>query len=155
MLERNVLAHLKLGEFHVLLQIYWSNSTIALLLSLLSSSALLKARLPDPGDGSASNFSKAGVPMATLQMVASLAAIGAAYYEYTSNMRAMRNMRAFLVATKYNLPICGVLLYDFSPCIFTVHTSLWLVLWLELCSQPASYSLPMKMNYDEPASYFC
>lgn len=39
--------------------------------------------------------------MAALLVVASLTAIGGAYFEYTSNMRAMRNMRAFLVATKF------------------------------------------------------
>lgn len=74
----------------------------ALLLSLLSSSVLLRARLPEPSnqDGSTRHQSKAGVPMATLQMVASLAAIGGAFWEYHSNMRALRNMRAFLVATK-------------------------------------------------------
>jgi len=92
MLERNVLSHLKL----------------ALLLSLLSSSVLLKARLPDPQEGSSQNSSKSGVLMATLQMVASLAAIGGAYYEYTSNMRIMRNMRAFLVATNPHFALVGV-----------------------------------------------
>jgi len=102
MLERNVLAHLKL----------------ALLLSLLSSSALLKARLPDPIDGSASSSSKAGVPVGTVLMTASIAAIGAAYYEYTSNMRTMRNMRAFLVATNPHLALITVLAgVVFTTCV--------------------------------------
>jgi len=42
-------------------------------------------------------------------MIASIAIIGAAYYEYTSNMRAMRNMRAFLVATNPHLALITVL----------------------------------------------
>lgn len=70
-------------------------------MSLLSSSVLLEARLPDPKDASTKGPSKAGVPMAVLQVIASLAAIGGAYYEYTSNMKTMRNMRAFLVASKF------------------------------------------------------
>jgi hypothetical protein len=36
-----------------------------------------------------------------MQAIASLAAIGGAYYEYNSNMRTIRNMRAFLVAAKF------------------------------------------------------
>jgi hypothetical protein len=125
MLERNVLAHLKLGKpLNHVLQVSSSDSSIALLLSLLSSSALLKARLPDSTDGSASSSSKAGVPIAIVQMIASIAIIGAAYYEYTSNMRAMRNMRAFLVATKYGFCGFSLLTYDYLLYIFTVHTSL-------------------------------
>ena len=91
-------------------QFNYGCSFVALLLSLLSSSVLLRARLPDPQEGSSENASKSGVLMATLQMVASLAAIGGAYYEYTSHMRIIRNMRAFLVATKFVLRlVLGVL----------------------------------------------
>jgi len=82
-------------------------------------------------DGSVSISSKAGVPMAAVQMIASIAAIGAAYYEYTSNMRAMRNMRAFLVATKY--VFCGfcLLKYDYLSYSVIVHTLLWSLFWQE------------------------
>lgn len=105
MLERNVLAYFKLGEplnnvTGPSLHIHHANP--ALLLSLLSSSVLLKARIPDPSkNGSTEWPSKAGIPMATFQMVASLAAIAGGFYAYYSDMRAMRNMRAFLVATKF------------------------------------------------------
>lgn len=86
MLERNLLSHLKL----------------ALLLSLLSSSLLLRARLvPEPGDPSPETEDKTGLPLAVVQIVASLAAIIAGIWEYHSGYRDLRNMRAFLVAAKY------------------------------------------------------
>lgn len=85
MLERNLLSHLKL----------------ALLLSLLSSSVLLRARLvPDPGDEPEVGES-AGIPLAGVQVAASLAAIAAGAWEYHSGYRDLRNMRAFLVAAKF------------------------------------------------------
>lgn len=89
MLERNILSHLKL----------------ALLLSLLSSAILLHARLPTPseddsGEKPPPSGSKAELPMATLEMVAALAAIAAGVWEYWCGDRDLRNMRAFLVANK-------------------------------------------------------
>jgi hypothetical protein len=91
MLERNILSHFKLG----------------LLLSLLSSSILLHARLPgpspdpsDPNDGDSSKSSKAGIPMATIQFVAALVAIAAGAWEYWSKEKDLRSMRAFLMASK-------------------------------------------------------
>lgn len=88
MLERNILSHLKL----------------ALLLSLLSSSVLLRARLVPSDTGSVPMEgppSKAGLPMAVVQLAASLAAILAGCWEYYSGYKDLRNMRAFLVATKF------------------------------------------------------
>lgn len=89
MLERNILSHLKL----------------AILLSLLSSAILLHARLPSPSDSDSreeepSSGSKAGLTMATLEMVAALAVIAAGVWEYWCGERDLRNMRAFLVADK-------------------------------------------------------
>lgn len=86
MLERNILSHLKL----------------ALLLSLLSSSVLLRARLV-PDNTTAPTTSKAGIPIASVQFAASIAAIAAGCWEYHCGYRDLRNMRAFLVATKYVL----------------------------------------------------
>jgi hypothetical protein len=93
MLERNILSHLKL----------------ALLLSLLSSSVLLHARLvPEATNdsGSPHGDSKIGLPLAGVQVAASLAAIAAGAWEYHSGYLDMRNMRAFLVATKFVQSLC-------------------------------------------------
>jgi hypothetical protein len=80
MVERNILSHFKL----------------ALLLSLLASSVLLKVRLI-PGSGTDYSQSLAGVPMATMQSLASLAVIAAGWWEYRNHSRDITNMRAFLV----------------------------------------------------------
>lgn len=94
MLERNLLSHLKL----------------ALLLSLLSSSMLLRARLvPDTG-GLPELQSKDGIPLAVVQIAASIAVIVAGAWEYHSGYKDLRDMRAFLVAAKYApvLALCSV-----------------------------------------------
>lgn len=85
MLERNLLSHLKL----------------ALLLSLLSSSMLLRARLVPDAGGAPESQSKDGIPLAVVQIAASIAAIVAGAWEYHSGYKDLRSMRAFLVAAKY------------------------------------------------------
>ncbi|KAF7370614.1 hypothetical protein MSAN_00694400 [Mycena sanguinolenta] len=65
MLERNLLSHLKL----------------ALVLSLLSSSVLLRARLV-PDNTSTDSSPTTGIVVASLQFIAALAAIGAGAWEY-------------------------------------------------------------------------
>ena len=87
MLERNILSHFKL----------------ALLLLLLSASILLHARLPTPqGEPSTPTPpSKAGLPIAILQMLAALAAILAGTWEYLIGNRDLRQMKAFLAYTKF------------------------------------------------------
>lgn len=82
MLERNILSHFRL----------------ALLLSLLSASVLLRVRLipEEPPD----RHSHAGLPMATVQFVASLAAITVGWWEFQSDLKNLKNMRAFLVTAK-------------------------------------------------------
>ncbi|KAJ7224280.1 hypothetical protein GGX14DRAFT_424938 [Mycena pura] len=91
MLERNLLSHTKL----------------ALLLSLLSSSVLLRARLvpeddPNPMSGTT------GTVVASLQFAAALAAIVAGVWEYYCGYWDIRNMHAFLVAVKPHLAIISV-----------------------------------------------
>ncbi|KAJ6518785.1 hypothetical protein C8R45DRAFT_949222 [Mycena sanguinolenta] len=88
MLERNLLSHLKL----------------ALLLSLLSSSVLLRARLV-PDSTSTDLSPAAGIVVASLQFTAALAAIGAGVWEYYCGCRDLKNMHAFLVAVKPHLGI--------------------------------------------------
>lgn len=84
MLERNLLSHLKL----------------ALLLSLLSSSIILRARLvPEPDDASGTQQSS-NIPLAVVQFAAALAIVGAGVMEYYRGCQDLRSMRAFLVAAK-------------------------------------------------------
>ena len=82
MLERNILSHIKL----------------ALLLSLLSSSLLLQARLV-PTTSKQNDAS--AIPVASLQFAAAIASIAAGLWEYYRGFKDMRMARAFLAAPKY------------------------------------------------------
>ncbi|KAJ6607506.1 hypothetical protein B0H10DRAFT_1817983 [Mycena sp. CBHHK59/15] len=106
MLERNLLSHLKL----------------ALLLSLLSSSVLLRARLVPDGSGGHANPSEAtGIVVASLQFGAALAAIAAGAWEYYCGCWDIRNMHAFLVAVKPHLAIISlVTAVVFVTCIIVL-----------------------------------
>jgi hypothetical protein len=87
MLERNFLSYAKLGLF----------------LMLLSSSVLLKARLPGPDrpkDHEEHPNYGLGVPLATIQFVAALIVIGAGCWGYESGIRDMRARRAFLLSSE-------------------------------------------------------
>lgn len=81
MLERNLLSHFKL----------------ALLLSLLSSSLLLHARLVPNREPSPSTQ---GIPLASIEFLAALTAIFGGIWEYYSGYNDLRQTRAFLAATK-------------------------------------------------------
>jgi len=85
MLERNLLSHVKL----------------AILLSLLSSSILLRVRLPGSSSSSLGDPMKIEVPIASIEFVAALCAIFAGVYQYFQTYRDFRSMRGFLVATKF------------------------------------------------------
>jgi hypothetical protein len=86
MLERNLLSHVRL----------------ATLLLLLSSSLLLNARLPSDSDPSGGSSDSAGrAPLASLQFVGALTAIGAGVWEYRRGYKDMQDMKGFLMATKY------------------------------------------------------
>ncbi|KAF8906221.1 hypothetical protein CPB84DRAFT_1770259 [Gymnopilus junonius] len=87
MLERNILSHLKL----------------ALLLSLLSSSLLLHARLvPDHEQHSGSN-----IPLASVEYGAAMAAIVGGVWEYYNGYNDLRHTRAFLAAVRSHLILMG------------------------------------------------
>lgn len=85
MLERNILSHLKL----------------ALLLSLLSSSLLLQARLVPSTDD---QNDASSIPLASLQFVAAIACISIGLWEYFRGFRDMRMERAFLTTPKFVCP---------------------------------------------------
>ena len=84
MLERNFLSHFKL----------------ALLLMLLSSSALLGTRLSGPSNSEKETVAKDGLPVGIIQVLAALATIAAAIWEYHSGVKDLLRVRAFLVATR-------------------------------------------------------
>lgn len=86
MLERNLLSHLRL----------------AALLMLLASSVLLSARLPSSSEpeGTAPH-SAAQIPLASIQVAAALTAIGAGIWEYRRGYKDMKDMKGFLLASKY------------------------------------------------------
>ena len=81
MLERNILSHLKL----------------ALLLSLLSSSLLLQARLVPSTDGQTNG----SIALASLQFVIAIACISIGLWEYFRGFQDMRMARAFLTTPKF------------------------------------------------------
>lgn len=80
MFERNFLSHAKL----------------ALLLTLISSSVLLHARLDSPTNPEEHGHDKLGIPLASLEIIAAFAVIGSGLWEYESGIRDMRIRRAFL-----------------------------------------------------------
>lgn len=88
MLERNLLAHLKL----------------AILLCLLFASILLRGRLPlpehTPGEDPP-DVPHAGVPIAALQLGSALLLLAGGVYEYHTGIKDLRIGRAFLTSDKY------------------------------------------------------
>jgi hypothetical protein len=84
MLERNILSHVKL----------------ALMLSLVSFSVLLKVRLV-PEEENTGPPSNASIPIASVQMISALCALTAGAYEYHRSFSDMLAMRAFLKSPQY------------------------------------------------------
>jgi hypothetical protein len=87
MLERNFLSHARLG----------------LLLMLLASGVLLRARLPGPDrakDHDNHPNHRLGIPLASVEVIAALIVIGAGCWEYESGIRDLRARRAFLLSTE-------------------------------------------------------
>ncbi|EGN96733.1 hypothetical protein SERLA73DRAFT_93304 [Serpula lacrymans var. lacrymans S7.3] len=104
MLERNFLSHVKLF----------------LLFFLLSASALLGTRLPDPSQPGSSQEHRrsSSLPIASLHLITSLATIGAGCWEYFTGFKDFKNMRAFLVATRIHpIIMCFVTIVVFATCI--------------------------------------
>ncbi|TFL01965.1 hypothetical protein BDV98DRAFT_566469 [Pterulicium gracile] len=90
MLERNFLAHIKLG----------------VLLALLAFSILLHTRLMEEEEPDVDqNQPKARIAMASLQIAGALASIAAGYYGYHSGSKDLLAMRAFLGNEKPQLTI--------------------------------------------------
>lgn len=84
MLERNLLSHVKL----------------ALMLSLVSFSVLLKVRLVHEEEDTRTS-SNASIPIASVQMISALCALAAGSYEYHRSFKDMLAMRAFFQSPQY------------------------------------------------------
>lgn len=81
MLERNILSHVKL----------------AVILSLLSSSLLLHARLV-PSEDEGNNQQRSGVILGSFQFAAAILSLAAGAWEYYSGYWDLRKARAFLAS---------------------------------------------------------
>ncbi|KII85869.1 hypothetical protein PLICRDRAFT_115337 [Plicaturopsis crispa FD-325 SS-3] len=102
MLERNLLSHLKL----------------ALLMSLLSSSFLLRASLSTGPSNDPEPPSRFATPMAVMQVVASICVIAVGMWEYQSGYHDLQQSRAFLKSTKPHLAVISVVTaVVFTTCI--------------------------------------
>ncbi|CCL98602.1 uncharacterized protein FIBRA_00604 [Fibroporia radiculosa] len=102
MLERNLLSHVKL----------------AMLLSLLSSSVILKARLSNDPDATVGDPTQIQVPIASIEFGAALCAIGAGVFQYYSYSKDIRDMRGFLVSSKTHFAIMVVVAATvFTTCV--------------------------------------
>ncbi|PCH36220.1 hypothetical protein WOLCODRAFT_166759 [Wolfiporia cocos MD-104 SS10] len=100
MLERNLLSHVKLG----------------MLLSLLSSSIILKTRIT--GNTSGGDPTKIQIPIGSVEFAAALCAIGAGLFQYFRSCKDIRSMRGFLVATKIHFVIMAVVAtVVFTTCV--------------------------------------
>ncbi|KAJ8080520.1 hypothetical protein PM082_017353 [Marasmius tenuissimus] len=89
MLERNLLSYIKLS----------------LLLFLVSCSLLLKTRLVPDAEEDPIEKSMIGLPLASVQVVAAVLALGGGYWEYQNGLRDLINMRAFLVRKKPHIAV--------------------------------------------------
>ncbi|KAF5338395.1 hypothetical protein D9611_012531 [Ephemerocybe angulata] len=99
MLERNLLSHLKL----------------ALLLSVLSASILLRARLVPVKDAGKED---GGLPLASLEFAAAVLCIAAGGWEYYQGYWDLKTSRPFLVAPKLHLTIMSFVAFVvFGTCI--------------------------------------
>ncbi|KAH9992974.1 hypothetical protein BJV74DRAFT_771316 [Russula compacta] len=105
MLERNFLAH----------------SQLALLLMLLASSILLRARLPGPDhpkDHETHPYYGLGIPLASIEVAAAFIVIGVGCWEYESGIRDLRVRRAFPLSTDPHVVIIVIMaVVVFTICI--------------------------------------
>ncbi|RPD64131.1 hypothetical protein L226DRAFT_569608 [Lentinus tigrinus ALCF2SS1-7] len=107
MLERNLLSHLRL----------------AVLLSLLSASLLLNARLPTPSEpGSAhTQPSTMGLVIAIIELGAAVVTIAAGVWEYWQSFADMKAQRGFLRASQTHLAILSMLgVIVFAICLMLI-----------------------------------
>ncbi|KAF8637639.1 hypothetical protein AX17_002707 [Amanita inopinata Kibby_2008] len=103
MLERNLLSHLKL----------------VLLLSLLSSSFLLRTRLfPDNTSSGGFDYEVFGLPLSIVLFTATIITIIGGVWEFYRGHRDLQSEKAFLTAPKPHLVLMGVVsTIVFSTCI--------------------------------------
>jgi len=80
-IERTLLTYLRLG----------------LLLSLLSSSLLLHARIPNPeGEAELDNDKRVAIPLGSIYFVAAIAALLVGWWKYEESWRGLRDGKGFI-----------------------------------------------------------
>ncbi|KAI0064025.1 hypothetical protein BV25DRAFT_1823525 [Artomyces pyxidatus] len=108
MLERNFLAHVRLG----------------VLLMLLSCSVLLKVRLPGPDIPGHAPHNGSNTALASVEIVSAIVVICAGLWEYESGLRDMRDMRAFLAFSIPHLAIMAMVsAVVFATCVVLLASS--------------------------------
>ncbi|RDX50963.1 hypothetical protein K466DRAFT_492198 [Polyporus arcularius HHB13444] len=107
MLERNLLSHLRL----------------AVLLSLLSASLLLNARLPTPSEPGSAHTpqSTMGLSIAVIEVGAAVITVAAGVWEYWQGYADMKAQRGFLRASQTHLAILSILgIVVFAICLMLI-----------------------------------
>ncbi|KDN49369.1 hypothetical protein RSAG8_02071, partial [Rhizoctonia solani AG-8 WAC10335] len=91
-------------------------SRLGLVLFVLSASLLLKARLPGPEDTDAGG--PAAFPLGTIYMVASILAIISGWMGYESDLKGLRDERAFVGGYKFTeIVVVIVAMLLFATCL--------------------------------------
>ncbi|KAI0717981.1 hypothetical protein C8T65DRAFT_571207 [Cerioporus squamosus] len=107
MLERNLLSHIRL----------------AVLLSLLSASLLLDARLPTPSEPGSAHTPRStmGLAIAVIEVGAALVTVAAGVWEYWQGYADMKAQRGFLRASQTHLAILSILgIIVFAICLMLI-----------------------------------
>ncbi|KAF8682856.1 hypothetical protein RHS04_02782 [Rhizoctonia solani] len=95
-----------------------SFSRLGLVLFVLSASLLLKARLPGPEDNNDETGGEAALPLASVFVVASILAIISGWMGYESDLRGLREERAFVGGYKFTeIVVVLVAMLLFATCL--------------------------------------
>ncbi|CAE6420682.1 unnamed protein product [Rhizoctonia solani] len=95
-----------------------SFSRLGLVLFVLSASLLLKARLPGPEDNNDETGGEAALPLASVFLVASILAIISGWMGYESDLRGLREERAFVGGYKFTeIVVVLVAMLLFATCL--------------------------------------
>ncbi|KAJ1310399.1 hypothetical protein OPQ81_007137 [Rhizoctonia solani] len=95
-----------------------SFSRLGLVLFVLSTSLLLKARLPGPEDEDTETGGPAALPLGTIFMVTSILAIISGWMGYESDLKGLREERAFVGGYKFTeIVVIFVAMLLFATCL--------------------------------------
>ncbi|KAH7340260.1 hypothetical protein B0J17DRAFT_650537 [Rhizoctonia solani] len=95
-----------------------SFSRLGLVLFVLSASLLLKARLPGPEDEDTEAGGPAALPLGTIYIMASILAIISGWMGYESDLKGLRDERAFVGGYKFTeIFVVFIAMLLFATCI--------------------------------------